>query len=217
MKKQLEETNIQPEDLKALHERVLHQRIFEYLQNNSSTKDVYEAWKIINLRLFGGKLKPAPIFVGGVAAFGKARCAWTTDADCIHIDSKSYESNYLGKLIHQMCHFLDQQEGAQYEKAKGFNKGDFHNTQAWCDRINSVMTLSGDNRIAFPHKRHGGEMTPVKLNEKTGKWQVITEADIPEGHSVIPWEELGHWELSPTAIQNILSELEEALNVKGSL
>lgn len=151
--------------------------ITTYLRSISPSPELYDTWQLLNDRLFAGTLKPIPVHVG-LSNHGKhgGFCA----ADHIAIQPYVFQAGeWTGVLAHEMCHQADHQDGITY-KAIG-RVQNIHNSTAWCDRINSVMSLLDDKRFAAPYKRNrAGEMVPT--------------SDAPAGLELIPYQGLKSWE-----------------------
>ena len=150
--------------------------VLRYLKSQSSRSDFYYTWLEFNAELFDQKLKPIPILIG-LSNYGNA--AGFCSMDHIMIQPFCADADWKGTLLHEMCHQADRQERLKYLPVGRVNN--IHNSETWCNRINSIMAKLGDNRWATPYTRkRDGSMHPI--------------SPCPEGKELIEYAGLKGWE-----------------------
>lgn len=150
--------------------------IFNYLRDQSTTPDLYDAWLRYNNQWFDGKLQVIPLHVS-LSKYGNA--VGFCSPCIIAIQPYYYQANnWHVTLVHEMAHQMDHQLGLEYHKSGRINN--IHNSETWVNRINKLMRLMND-------KRHA----PLYRRNKKGDY--VIDEEIPDGLEVLSLDDVTRW------------------------
>ena len=163
---------------------------------------VYDSWRLLNERIFDGRLDLSGI-VFGLLPYGHLLGKYRPRFNIIILHESILGSRFnawgigfklgqayaLDVLLHEMCH----QAGTQFGLDKG---GDAHHSHAWTDMVNSISHRAGLGNYFLPvYKRTKSSKNGSKSRKNI--WvprepDVVSDAQA-RGFEIVPREDISHW------------------------